>query len=101
MLDSLPTPFKKSIYYSLGLHAAIFLLFVVGPFPSFFGHRPLKQEDIVWINLPKGTTNDFGTPMKKSEGLPKSTIQQQKQTLESAPSGHKTPDMTFQQKKDG
>ncbi len=98
MLETLPTPFKKSIYYSLGLHAAIFIFFVIGPFPDFFGHRPLKKEDIVWVNLPKGTTNDFGTPMKKSEGLPKTTIQQQKQTLESAPSGRKTTEMTYQKK---
>ena len=87
---------RDSIYYSLGLHFCLLLLFVIGPFPSFFAHRPLMQEDIVWINLPKGTTNDFGIPLKKSEGLPKTTIQEQKKTLESAPSGQKTPDMTYQ-----
>ena len=71
----------------------------VGPFSSIFGTHSFKKEEIVWINLPKGTTNDFGIPVKKSEGLPKTTIQEQKKTLESAPRGQKTTDMTYQQKK--
>ena len=49
----------------------------------------------MWVSLPKGTSNTLGSPMKKSAGLPQSTIEEQKKALESPPAGEKKPSMTY------
>ncbi len=87
-------PLRKYIYWSLGFHFGFFLLFFG---TSFFGFHPFKfhQDKIVWVSLPKGVNNQMGSPLKKSEGLPKTTIQQQKQAQESPPVGTKKPEMTY------
>jgi TonB family protein len=36
---------------------------------------------MIWVELPRGTSDDIGTGLKESPGLPKSTIQEQKDLM--------------------
>jgi colicin import membrane protein len=64
--------------------------------PSFFGKSfHFQQEKIVWVNVPLGSADQVGTPLKKAQGLPKTTIQEQKQALESPRSGQKKSSMKY------
>lgn len=87
------SPLRKYLYWSLGLHAAVFVVFFT--FPSLTGKHFRKDEKIVWVSIPKGTSEQLGNPLKKSEGLPKYTIEEQKKALESPPSGQKKPLMSY------
>ncbi len=90
-----PKLFQKYLYWSLGIHVLAFLLLALFPYLPF-GHLYRFHEDkIVWVSLPRGASNTVGSPMKKSENLPKTTIQEQKKALESAPAGEKKPTMTY------
>lgn len=73
--------------------AAFFVILVA---PSFL-NKPsrFRQEKVMWVSLPKGTSNTLGTPLKKSKSLPQSTIEEQKKALESPPAGEKKPSMTY------
>ncbi len=73
---------NRSIFKSAGVHILIisFLLFL----PSL----PLKDSkttDIIWVQIPKGSSDEIGIGMKKSESLPQSTIEQQKLAAQSTP----------------
>lgn len=64
--------------------------------PALFGKKiQFNQEKVVWVNVPLGTADQIGTPLKKATGLPKTTIQEQKDALQSAPSGKKKSSMTY------
>lgn len=41
--------------------------------------------DVMWVELPKGTSDEIGLGLKKSEGLPKSTIEEQKKLFQPEP----------------
>ncbi len=49
----------------------------------------------MWVSIPKGTADQLGSPLKKAQGLPKSTIEEQKKAMESPPSGQKKPLMSY------
>jgi colicin import membrane protein len=86
--------FRKYLYWSLGLHFGTLALLIASPYLPFKPYR-IREDKIVWVSLPKGTTDQWGSPMKKSEGLPKTTIEEQKKALESPPAGEKKPAMTY------
>lgn len=88
------SPLQRYLYWSLGLHVGLALVLVITP--SFFGkkHR-FSQEKVVWVNVPYGTSDTLGSPLKKSEGLPKTTIQEQKDAMQAARSGQKKSSMTY------
>jgi colicin import membrane protein len=90
-------PLQRYLYWSLGLHFVLAAVLLIAP--SFLG-KPFRfqQDKIVWVNLPLGSANQVGSPLKKAEGLPKTTIQEQKQALQSPPSGQKKAEMTYTQK---
>lgn len=88
---------RKYVYRSLALHAALVLLIVASSYISFRSFR-LHEEKITWVDLPKGSLNELGSPLKKSEGLPQTTIQEQKKAMETPPAGEKKPEMTYQSK---
>ncbi|HSA58915.1 MAG TPA: TonB C-terminal domain-containing protein [bacterium] len=87
-------PLQRYLYWSLGLHVGLSAVLLIAP--SFFGrsHR-FQQEKVVWVNVPFGTSDTIGSPLKKSEGLPKTTIQEQKDAMQSARSGQKKSSMTY------
>ena len=53
-----------------------------------FNNRPMEM---VWVELPRGTSEDIGTGLKESESLPKSTIQEQKDLLKQLEEAKKKP----------
>ncbi len=72
--------YKKPIIYSAIIHIIIFTTLSIVP-----GIRlPLREHPtrVVWVELPKGTSDDIGLGIKKSEGLPKSTIEEQKKLFQ-------------------
>ncbi|MBI2082718.1 MAG: TonB C-terminal domain-containing protein [Deltaproteobacteria bacterium] len=77
------------------MHAGIFIFLIASPFLPFKPYSR-RNEKVTWINLPKGATGLPATSMKKSEWLPKSTIQEQKKPLlEKEEPQKKTPSMTY------
>ena len=87
-------PIEKYLYWSFGLHLAVFFALLVGP--SLFGKSyHFRQEKVMWVSLPKGTSDTLGSPLKKSTGLPMSTIEEQKKALESPQAGEKKHSMTY------
>ena len=88
---------KKYLQWSLGFHGLCFVLLIFAP--NFFSHRKfLNDEKVQWVSLPRGTTHQFGSPLKKSNNLPASTIQEQKRALESPRNGKKPSSMTYRKK---
>ena len=73
---SKPSPLKRPIIYSAIVHFIIVVTLSVVP-----GIRlPLydKPTRVIWVEIPKGTSDEIGLGIKKSENLPKSTIEEQK-----------------------
>ncbi len=71
---------KKAITYSVIIHVIIVITLSVVP-----GLRlPMydKPTRVIWVELPKGTSDEIGLGIKKSESLPKSTIEEQKKLFE-------------------
>ena len=69
-------PTFKAIFISIAVHATIFVLVSVLPTTKlFFNDKPVK---VVWVSIPKGTSESIEIGLKKSKDLPQSTIQQQK-----------------------
>lgn len=86
--------FNKALSRSAVIHLGIFVFLIVSPFLPFKPYTR-RSEKITWINLPKGVTGLPTTGMKKSEWLPKSTIEQQKQIPLEKETSKKTPSMTY------
>lgn len=87
-------PLQRYLSWSLGFHVGLAAVLLIAP--SLLGkkHR-FQQEKVVWVNVPFGTSDTLGSPLKKSEGLPKTTIQEQKDAMQSARSGQKKSSMTY------
>ncbi|MDO8526457.1 MAG: TonB C-terminal domain-containing protein [Deltaproteobacteria bacterium] len=68
---------KRPLIISLILHLAclVFILFV----PKIEFKTPKRK--VVWVELPKGSSEEIQLQMKESENLPKTTIQEQKEIL--------------------
>jgi len=67
---------SKPIAISAIVHVVIVALVVAAPTILFrFDEKPTR---IVWIELPKGPSEEIELGLKKAEGLPKSTIEEQK-----------------------
>lgn len=90
----MPTKLRKYLYWSGGAHLVLFLILVLSPHLPF-GKIRFQQEKVTWIQLPKGTSNTIGSLVKKSKGLPQSTIEQQKRLPPAPP---KKPEMAYQEK---
>ena len=48
---------------------------------SFIGDRPIRIN-AVWVDIPRGTSEEIGMGMKKAKDLPKSTIEEQKKLFQ-------------------
>ncbi len=67
---------RKPVAISAVIHALLVIFFVLSPLVSpTSSDRPTK---IVWVELPKGTSEEIELSLKKAEGFPKSTIEEQK-----------------------
>jgi TonB family protein len=70
---------RKAVAISAIIHIVILIAFMYAPALGlpFFGEKPIRINAI-FVELPKGTSDDIGLGMKKAESLPKSTIEEQK-----------------------
>jgi TonB family protein len=68
---------RSAIIKSAIAHVCIFFLISISP--GF--DLPLKEKpvDVVWVELPKGTSDEIGWGIAPSPGLPGTTIEQQRQ----------------------
>ncbi len=78
----------------MGFHVAVVIVLSIVNGFNFSKWKHTKDE-VVWVSLPKGTTDTPGSQMKKSQNLPQTTIQEQKEAMKSAPQGQKKADMTY------
>lgn len=70
---------SRFIFYSFLTHILLVIFLCIAPSLNFsFFNRPMQM---VWVELPRGTSEEIGTGLKESEALPKSTIQEQKDLL--------------------
>ncbi|MBI2342051.1 MAG: cell envelope integrity protein TolA [Deltaproteobacteria bacterium] len=70
---------SRPVFYSAVAHILFIIILSLSPELRWpFGDRPLQM---VWMELPRGTSEEIGTGLKESEALPKSTIQEQKDLL--------------------
>lgn len=79
--SSTPT-LKKPLVYSAIFHLIFFIVLLSVPGLNLrFGNNS-KKIDVQWVELPKGTGEDIDFGVQKSQGLPKSTIEEQKQLFQ-------------------
>lgn len=75
-------PLKKAVVFSTVAHIA--LLVTLTALPEI--HLPFLEKpiriDVTWVELPKGSSDEIGLGLKKAEGLPKSTIEEQKKLFQ-------------------
>lgn len=94
---------KRPIIFSAVVHLALFLAFVFVPgiYVPFID-RPMKI-DMMWVELPRGTSEDIGLGLKEAEGLPKSTIEEQKKIFQPEPTQQTSlkPEMKTEKKMEG
>ena len=80
---------RKPIITSAIVHATILISLIVIPGTGLMmSDRPIKIN-VTWVELPRGTSEEIDFGMKKSKGLPKSTIEEQRRLFE--PKGTQTP----------
>lgn len=73
---------KKPIILSAIIHAIMILALSATPsvyLPS--QERPIKIS-MLWVELPRGTSDEIGLGIRKAKGLPKSTIEEQRRLFE-------------------
>ena len=90
-------PLRRYLYWSAGAHAAAFLSLLISPHLPFSSFH-VRDERVTWINLPKGLGDQIGMGFKKSDGLPKSTIQEQKRLPALPKAAEKSSRMTYKKK---
>lgn len=86
---------KKALYWSSALHAVCFAFLILSPYLPFRPYR-FRDEKVTWITLPKGTGGDIAAAIKKAADLPKTTIEEQKKTIEKVKPVK--PSMTYEKK---
>lgn len=73
---STPRPLTKPILYSAVIHIIVLITISIVPGIKLpVRDRPTR---VVWVELPKGTSDEIGLGIKESKGLPKTTIEEQK-----------------------
>jgi len=96
--------FRRPITISAVGHLVILaiLVFVPDLSLSLFGERPVRINAI-WVDIPRGTSEELGTGMKLAENLPQSTIEEQKKLFqpEKIEQQTLTPEMTAPPPQDG
>jgi colicin import membrane protein len=75
--------FKPALIISAVIHLVIAAFVISAPELGFslWGERPIKINAI-FVEIPRGTSEELGTGMKKAEALPKSTIEEQKRLFQ-------------------
>lgn len=75
-----PKKLRRSVWISAVAHCIIVVLIAMSPTIRLpLRERPMR---ILWVELPKGKSDEIGLGIKKSEGLPKTTLEEQKKLAE-------------------
>lgn len=80
MVPTVPHPhpsLKRPLWISALLHLTAILFFFFVPSLPFF--KPSTK--VIWVQLPKGVSEEIDLKMKEAENLPKTTLQEQKEWL--------------------
>lgn len=73
---------RPAIVASAIVHLVVLILFIAVPDLRFrIFDRPIKI-DVMWVELPRGTSEEIGLGLKKAKDLPKSTIEEQRKLFE-------------------
>lgn len=82
-IQSKKSPLRIPVAISAAVHLTIVLALAYSPGLGFslLGHKPIRI-DAIWVELPKGSSDDIGLGMKKAAGLPQSTIEEQKRLFQ-------------------
>ena len=74
---------RRPVVFSAIIHIAIILFLIYAPQIGlqFSANRHIKKSTI-WVELPRGTSDEIGMGMKKAKSLPKSTIEEQKKLFQ-------------------
>jgi len=96
--DENQTSFSLYFLFSLLLHLFLFLILIAYAYLNSF---PLPaQTRITWVRLGGGISQEEGLPFKKSEALPKTTIEEQKKaSFEQPPPPKEEPPPKKEEKK--
>ncbi|MFO1519939.1 MAG: TonB family protein [bacterium] len=73
-----PHSLKRYLFFSLLFHLVTLGLLLF--FLAFESEKPLPETRVTWVQLGIRTGKEEGLPYKKSEGLPKTTIEEQKKS---------------------
>lgn len=76
--------YRKNLRTSIWISAVAHVVIVVLMFLSPTFRLPLREKPIriMWVELPKGTSDEIGLGIKKAEGLPRTTLEDQKKLAE-------------------
>ena len=67
------------------VHVSLFTSLLVFPDIGLpFRDKPMRI-DVMWVEIPKGSSDEIGLGLKEAEGLPKSTIEEQKKLFQPEP----------------
>jgi len=74
------TPQHPGLRKAIAISAAVHILLLAGALgrPEMGFRFDEKPMNVTWVELPKGTSEEIELGLKKSEGLPKSTLEEQK-----------------------
>lgn len=77
--------YKTAVIISALVHAAVLVAMMVIPDIGLpFFEKPVRI-DVMWVELPRGSSDDIGLGLKEAQGLPKSTIEEQKKIFQPEP----------------
>lgn len=68
---------KRPLWISCGVHFLAILFFFFAPSLPIF--KPAAK--VIWVQIPKGVSEEIDLKMKEAESLPETTIQEQKEWL--------------------
>lgn len=77
-----PPSLNKPIVYSAVIHVIALVAFILLPGVRLPMHEKPLRIDLLWVELPRGVSDEIGLGMRKAKGLPKSTIEEQRRLLE-------------------
>lgn len=80
-----PPSLYRPIIYSAVIHVMALFAFILLPGVRLPLHEKPIRVDMLWVELPRGVSEDIGLGMRKAKGLPKSTIEEQRRLLEQKP----------------
>lgn len=76
-------PFSLKAYILLSAIAHLIVILFIALFPALKFRMNERPTRIIWVELPRGTSQDIELGLRKSKNLPRSTIEEQKKIAKS------------------